>query len=465
VFRRKISIGALLSLLACNSSSEQREPVRDASSARDAQSADRDGAASADAAQNAPRDGATADASGASDANTAALGDGGARDGGEQRGDAGGAGDGGGSGSDGGGAPMAIESLVYVGGADGNGRPYPFKSYRLNRQTGALSVLESSVDLGQNPTYIAPSGDGRFLYVANEVGSNTAAVTVAAIDDGGKLSRLEQESLPGGGGVVFTSLHPTGKYLLAADYNGGRAAVFRVESDGKLSAPVHNEPFADGAHSHCIRTDPTGKWAYVPNKDLHNVAQFAFDAATGKLAPISGAPTLAVAGGPRHIAFTPDGRYAFVILEYDDKVNAYAVGPNGALSPVDSQSSLPANVNGANNTGAHVLVHPSGKFVYGSNRGDDSIVVFSVDAQGKLSLLQHVATRGKTPRNFDIDATGQLLVVANQGQGENGGSLAVFAIGGDGKLSALGTPVGGLTAPQAVAIINRRLPASAASQP
>ena len=351
-------------------------------------------------------------------------------------------------------AAATLESFVYVGGADWSGQPFPFRSYKLDRQSGALTAMQTSLDLGQNPSYATPALDGRFLYVANEV-EGTAAVTVAAIDPrDGRLSRLEQEPLPGGKGVVFTSLDPSGKYVLAADYGGARAAVFRVEADGRLSAPVDIKVFAAGANSHSIRTDPSGRFAYVPNKDLAQVAQFRFDVESGKLEPLAGAATVSAPGGPRHIAFTPDGRYAFVILEYDDKVNAYSVGGDGALTLVDSQSTLPAGFTG-NNTGAHVLVHPNGKYVYASNRGHDSIAVYSIDAQGKLSLVQHAPTQGKTPRNFDIDATGQLLVVANQGEGAGGGSLVVFAIGRDGKLTQRGAATTGLRTPQAVAIVTR----------
>lgn len=349
----------------------------------------------------------------------------------------------------------ALDTFVYVGGADWSGSAFPFRSFRLDRESGALSVLQETVDLGLNPSYATPTRDGRFLYVANE-DERAAGVTVAALAAAdGRASKLEQERFVGSGGaLVFTSLDPSEKHVLAADYNGGRVAVYGVASDGTLGAALDTKTFASGAHSHSIRTDPSGKWAYVPNKDANAIAQFAFDEATGKLTELTPA-TVAAPGGPRHIAFTPDGKFAYVILEYDDKVNAYSVGANGALTQIDSKSSLPTGVAGDQNTGAHVLVHPNGKYVYASNRGHDSIAVFAIAADGKLTLRANTPSQGKIPRNFDIDARGELLVVANQGDGSNNGTLAVFAIRGDGTLEQRGTTLTGLKSPQAVALVNR----------
>lgn len=421
---------------ACSSSAERRDGARDASRNDDAQG---DEVEAMDAAQTpdahaldgaAPKE-AGGDPSGEPSARDAAM---------SGASDASAASD-----------ERGLESFVYVGGADWSGKPYPFRSFLLDRQRGVLTPLQTQVDLGQNPSYATPSADGRFLYVANEL-EGRAAVTVAAIAADGKLTRIDEEPLPGGGGVVFTAIDQSGKYLLAADHNGGRAAVFPIAADGSLQAPVHNEAYASGAHTHSIRNDPSGKWVYVPNKDLHSVACYALSA--GKLTPLS-PKEVPAQGGPRHIAFSPDGKLAFVMLEYDDRINSYEVSSTGALRPLDSQSSLPPDFR-AGNTGAHVLVHPRGRYVYGSNRGHDSIVVFAYDETGKLTLVQHVPTQGKTPRNFDIDASGKLLVVANQGEsGARTGSLVVFSIAEDGKLSALAAPLTGLHIPMAVSIVTR----------
>lgn len=346
------------------------------------------------------------------------------------------------------------ETFVYVGGADWSGRAFPFRSFRLDRASGSLTPLQAAVDLGLNPSYVTPDASGRLLYVANE-DERAPGVTVARVDAAtGHVEKLARRSLPGRGALVFTSLDPSGRYVFAADHNGGRALVYPVEPDGMLAAASDTQQFDGAAHTHSVRTDPSGRFAYVPNKDAHHVAQFAFDARTGKLSPLRPA-VVAAPGGPRHIAFTPEGRFAVVMMEYDDKVNSYAVGADGALTQVDSQSSLPAGFAGDDNTGAHVLVHPRGKFVYASNRGHDSIAVFAIAASGQLTLLEHVKTLGKTPRNFAIDPSGQLLVVANQGEvGADSGSLVVFAIGEDGKLTQRGAPLAGLRSPNAVAIVS-----------
>lgn len=157
--------------------------------------------------------------------------------------------------------------------------------------------------------------------------------------------------------------------------------------------------------------------------------------------------------GPRHLAFTPNGAFAFVTFEGDSRVGAYRVNGNGTLSEVEVESTLPSGYSGAN-TGAHVLVHPNGRYLYCSNRGHDSLAVFTIAEDGKLTLNQHVATGGKVPRHFDVDQPGRRLVVANQGDDNiANGSLAVFTVGDDGRLAPLGTPLTGLRSPTAVAMV------------
>ena len=158
--------------------------------------------------------------------------------------------------------------------------------------------------------------------------------------------------------------------------------------------------------------------------------------------------------GPRHIAFHPSGAFAYVINENDSTLSAYRVTAQGLLEDIESASTLPPGYTDPN-TGAHVLVHPNGKHVYASNRGHDSIAVFAIDAaDGSLTFVEHEPSRGNTPRNFDIDSTGELMVVANQ----DTGSLAVFRIASDGTLAPLGELVTGLPQPNAVAIVNVTAP-------
>jgi 6-phosphogluconolactonase len=327
---------------------------------------------------------------------------------------------------------LPAHTFVYVGGYTGD---KPFRVFEINRDTLALREVSRDVDAGPNPSYICASADGQYLYVANEDGS-APGVTVLKVDPAtGIPTQIDHEDAISDS-FVFTSLDPTGKYLLAASYNGGNVAVFPVRSDGRLDPRVHAESFGGGAQSHSVRVHPSGKWAFVPNKNLDSVAQLRFDTTTGQLSANPVAASFATYDGPRHIAFSPDGALAFLILELANELSSLAVESDGTLRQLDHKPRLPPT-NPGPDSGAHVLAHPRGKYVYGSNRGSDTIVVFSYDASGTLTLLEHEPTRGRTPRNFDIDPFGQFLIAANQ-DGDQGGSLAVFAIGADGKLSPRG---------------------------
>ena len=364
--------------------------------------------------------------------------------------------------------PSEVDTFVYVGGW---GESYPFRAYRLDRSSYALTQVGSEVtSFGNNPSFIAPSADGKRLYIANENWWGPTGVTTAALDaTTGAPSKLDQDTVQDGGAFVFTSLSPDGKLLLAADYNAGRVVVFRLDADGKVvTPPVDSKSFqkpsdgsAESAQTHSVRVHPSGKWVYAPNKARNEIATFALNADLGKLTP---SETVALAGGPRHIAFDASGKYAFVITELSNELVSYGVGSDGKLTKVDSKSTLPSGFSGQGNTGAHVLVHPSGKYVYASNRGApgssadfaDSIAVFALASDGKLSLLQHVESGGAVPRNFDIDSTGTLMVVANQGSEQTAdGTLVVFAIGSDGKLTPKGSPVTGLKQPNAIGLVTR----------
>jgi 6-phosphogluconolactonase len=342
-----------------------------------------------------------------------------------------------------------VKTYVYQG---GNGSPYPVRTFVLDRATGTLSRAGRDVDLGPNPTYLTPSADHRNLYAANE--APEGGVTVASISDTGSLSRTGSVRVERGSSwlnaMVFTALSPNGKFVLAANYYGPSVSVFARAADGSLSGPVATQRFEAPAQSHSVRVHPSGKWVFVPNKDADAIAQLRFDETSGKLTPNTPAQYTTPRGaGPRHIAFSPDGAFAYVSNENDNTVSAYRVTAQGLLEAVDTESLLPADYSGRA-TGAHVLVHPNGKYVYASVRGPDQIAAFRVDDDGGLTPVQQVSTRGRTPRNFDIDERGEFMVVANQ----DSGSLAVFRIQADGTLSAAGDLVTGLQEPNAVAIVN-----------
>ncbi|MDB4986721.1 MAG: 6-phosphogluconolactonase [Myxococcaceae bacterium] len=433
-----ITVLCALGTTACNSSKDMGENTQDASDAAQGMSngdaAARDSSVKLDA--NAAQDAATAgDAQlSAADASSASS------DGAVSAGDAGV-------------VSTVLTSFVYVG---GYGNPYPFRTYALDRATGALQEQGSpQLTMGENPSFIAPSADHGFLYIANEpwVG-NEPGVTVASIATTGAATKLELQ--PAAGPLVFTSLDPQGKYVLAASYNNGFVDVFPIKPDHTLDPVVDSVPFTKPGggdpQTHSIRVHPSGKWAYAPNLGLDKVAQFSFDESTGKLKPLS-PPFVNASKGPRHIAFNNMGSFAFVITELSSELISFRVGDNGLLTEVDRKSALPAGQ--AGDKGAHVLVHPKNDaFVYASNRTDNSIAVFSVAADGKVTQIQTLKTGGAIPRNFDIDSEGKYLIAANTGEsGKANGSLVVFAIGDDGKLTQRGALITGLEQPAAVSIV------------
>jgi 6-phosphogluconolactonase len=362
--------------------------------------------------------------------------------------------------------PPITATYVYQGGDNGSGSPYPFKTFQLNRTSGALSQVATTQDMGPKPTYIAPSSNGRFLYAANE--ADGAGVTAGSIGTNHTPSKLETAQVESGdsnlNAMVFTSLSPNGKFVLAANYYGGSVSVFPVQANGSLGEVVRagasgpSISFAGGAAAltHSVRVDPTGKWAFAPNRGSNNIAQMKFDSTSGVLTANTPEYKASDSGaGPRHIAFHPTKPYAYVVNEDNSTISAYRVNTSGLLEDIETKSTLPVGqADGEGDHAAHVLVHPNGKYVYASNRGDDSIAVFSLAADGAMALIEHESSRGQTPRNFDIDSEGELMVVANQ----TSGNIAVLKIAADGKLSPLGEPVDQLPGANAVAIVNVRAP-------
>lgn len=346
---------------------------------------------------------------------------------------------------------LPARTYVYVGGYDDS---EPFHMFAVDRSTLTLSEVQQNADVGPQASWICPSADGNMLYVANE-SDGEPGITVLKVDRTTGIPTQVDHAPAIDKSFVFLSLDPSGKYLLAASYNGGNVAVFPVQGDGKLGDRVDQKSFAGGAQSHSIRVHPSGKWAFVPNKYLDSVAQFTFGP-DGKLTantPANFARANPLFDGPRHIAFSPDGALAFVILEVGNELTSFAIETDGRLRELDRKPRLPTSFT-AQDSGAHVLSHPNGKYVYGSNRGSNTIAAFAYDSAGKLTLLEHEPSRGKTPRGFDIDPSGQFMVVANQtAESGAGGSVALFAIEADGRLTPRASPLTGLVAPAAVSIV------------
>jgi 6-phosphogluconolactonase len=334
-------------------------------------------------------------------------------------------------------APARGQYLVYVGtytGAKSKG----IYAYRFNAATGALSPLGLAAETPQ-PTFLAIAPNRRFLYAANEIGDfggkRSGAVSALAINaQTGQLTLLNQAA-SGGPGPCHLVVDKAGKNVLVANYAGGSVAVLPIQPDGRLGAATAfvqhqgasvNPQRQAGPHAHSVNLDAANRFAFVADLGLDKVLVYRFDAAQGTLTPNDPpAAALKPGAGPRHFAFHPSGRYAYVINELQSTVTAFNYdAQRGALSELQTVSTLPEGFAGNNST-AEVQVHRSGKFLYGSNRGHDSLAVFAIDAgKGTLSFVEHQPTRGKTPRNFGLDPTGAWLLAANQGSD----TIVVFGI-------------------------------------
>ena len=396
--------------------------------------------------------GATAASGGSAAGGASAAGAGGA--GGSSAGGNAGVGSGGVAGSGSGGSAGGL-SAGGAGGSGGSGtpsgRPFAYVGsyenaiyvYSLDVATGALTAQGGRVDAPPSPSFLAFAPDARHLYAVNEAddvgGTGAGAVSAFDIDAAsGGLSFINRVS-SGGEGPAHVLVDASGRFVLVANYNGGNFSVLSVNPEGGLGARVAGAEHGDGAQAHEVVLDPSNRYLFVPNKGRSDVSQYRFDASTGSVTPSTPAELdLAQGAGSRHLAFHPTLPVAYVINELDDTVvvASFDAG-SGALSAVQTLSTLPAGVNGGQNSCAEIQVAPSGRFVYGSNRGDDSIVIYSVDAAtGRLALVGHQATGGDTPRSFHLEPSGRMMLVANQDSDE----VVSFRVDADsGLLTELGS--------------------------
>ena len=301
-------------------------------------------------------------------------------------------------------------------------------AYRFDPNTDRLTPLGLAAET-VNPSFLAIDPSRRFLYAVNEVaqyeGRSSGGVSAFLIDPAtGKLTLLN-EVASGGAGPCHLAVDRTGKYVLVANYGGGSLTVFPILNDGRLgqaSAFVQhkgasvNPQRQEAPHAHSVYLSPDNHFALCADLGLDEVLIYRFDAGKGKLTPNNPAFALVSSGaGPRHFAFHPNGKLGYVIDEMQSTVTVFSYDPaKGALDVVQTVSTLPQGFKGENTT-AEVEVHPSGKFLYGSNRGHDSIALFSINPRkGTLTPEGHTPTLGKTPRSFALDPTGSYLFAANQ---------------------------------------------------
>lgn len=335
--------------------------------------------------------------------------------------------------------------LLYVGTYTNNNKSEGIYIYRMNSSTGELKPAGVAKGIS-NPAFLAIDEKRKFLYAANEsnefLGKKGGGVTAFKIDrKTGELKKLNEVTSPGV--PCHVSVHPSGKAVLAANYGGGNVVIYSVKSDGSLSeasdVAQHTGKGGDpkrqnGPHAHSIMLDEKGKYAFVPDLGIDRVMIYEVSASKAKLKP-NGFAVLKPASGPRHFDFHPSGKFAYVINELNSTMTAFSYDKDkGALTELQTLTTLPADFKEPSYC-ADVHVHPSGKFLYGSNRGHNSIVIFSIDQSGKLALVGHESTQGKWPRNFGIDPAGQFLLVANQ----QSDTVVTFRINQEtGKLTATG---------------------------
>jgi 6-phosphogluconolactonase len=320
----------------------------------------------------------------------------------------------------------------------------------LDLASGKLTKIRGTSGV-QNPSFLAIHPGKRFLYAVCEVaeidGKRTGAVAGFGIEPNGNLKSLNRES-SGGQGPCHLVVDKAGKYVLAANYGGGSVCCLPLGVTGQLAKASafiqhHGKSVDPGRqeapHAHSVNLDPANRFAFVADLGLDQVLVYQFDAGKGSLkANDPPAANVKPGSGPRHFAFHPSGRFAYVINEMASTVTAFSYDDaKGVLTDVQTVSTLPEEVEG--NSTAEVQVHPSGKFVYGSNRGHNSIAAFAVDTKsGKLTAIGHQSTGGKTPRNFAIDPSGKFLLAENQ----DSDNIVVLAIDtGSGKLSSTGNEI------------------------
>ena len=322
---------------------------------------------------------------------------------------------------------------VYVGTYTGRGSKGIY-AFEFNLQTGEASQPRLVAET-PNPSFLAIHPSLRFLYAVNEIwgGNKEGTVSAFVIQPDGGLQFLNQQPSKGVGPCHLT-VDKTGKFVLVANYGSGSVAVLPILPDGRLGeatcAIQHegksvNPQRQEGPHAHSVNLDPANKFAIVADLGIDKLLVYQFDAAKGTLKP-NDPPFVATApgAGPRHVAFHPNGKFVYAINELNSTVTAYRYDAvKGTLTEIQTVSTLPQGFTGTNTT-AEVQVHPSGRFLYGSNRGHDSIAIFAIDGEGKLTFVGHQPTQGKTPRNFGIDSTGTYLLAANQ----DSDNLVVFRI-------------------------------------
>lgn len=310
----------------------------------------------------------------------------------------------------------------------------------FNSKTGKLSNISLAAEIA-NPGFLAKHPSGKMLYAAASDAGVPSVVAYRIEGANGKQSLVKDGSLPiGDGGAAHVAVSRDGKVVLTAQYGGGSTACFRLDDKGSLieRSDLEKHPAGSGvvasrqgkAHAHWTGTSPDDRFAFVPDLGMDKVVVYKLDTEKGTLEP-HGYGVCPPGGGPRHMKFSPDGKRIYVLNELELSVTVFGYDADaGTMTPGQTIATLDeaAKSKEVFNSASEIRVHPSGRFVYSANRGNDTVTAFSVDqASGELSLLEVEPIRGAWPRNFNLDPSGRWLLAA----GKVTNSISIFSISKD----------------------------------
>ena len=342
------------------------------------------------------------------------------------------------------------ERLAYVGTYTNDGRSEGIYRLLVNGTTGVLR-LDGVAAKSANPSYLAIHPNGRVLYAVNELaefqGKPTGGVSAFAIGARDRLRLLNQQESQGKA-PCYVSVDRKGRFVFVANYTGGSIASIPVRRDGGLSVARtvvnHKGTGPDpvrqtSPHAHCIIPDPSGRYVLAVDLGIDAILTYLLDEKTGTITVSDTGAAVKPGAGPRHLTFHPNGRFAYLANELDSTLSVFTYDAGrGALEEIDVTDAAPGGTVQGNHP-ADIHVAPSGRHVYISNRGEDTIAVFAIDAAtGKVTAVEQVSTGGKSPRSFALDPSGRWLLAANQ----RSDSIVGFAVDREsGRLTATGHQV------------------------
>lgn len=334
-------------------------------------------------------------------------------------------------GAGGGAPPSPTTAFVYVGSGNFSGPNGTVTLYRFDYASTTLTQVDRD-PVGGLASFLAIDGAHEALFAADEADGNLRLLSLDATTH--VPSRATPSTSKTAGHPVHVTVTRDGRLALVAHYNEGKAESFGVQG-GALTGSLDVE--SPGSQAHEVVLAPDERFAFVPCKGSDRIARFTFDGSTGALTPLAPPVSTQSGDGPRHLAFHPNGTFAYVVNELSSTVIAYSyMASDGSFTELMRTTTLPQGFSGSS-TGAELAVAPNGRFLYASNRfsgANGDIVTFSVAANGKLSVVGHQTTGGRTPRSFSLDPTGRFLFAGNQ----DSNSVAVLAV--DGAAGTLAAP-------------------------